>query len=127
VLADLFAPLASAFGAGAQSFLERHDIRCQIAIVACLALSVLEDANVAAGGHPFAALKSYLSPVEGVNLLPEGLRCRSIATTAILIQAFPDFPSLRTTTRSAFRRLETALVNLQRLDAGTSDLSPKPA
>jgi len=128
VLDDLFAPLASAFlGAGAQSFLERHDIRCQIAIVSCLALSVLEDANVAVDRHPFTALKSYLLPVEGVNLLPEGLRLSLYRHDGDFDPGLPGLsvPSEQQT-RSAFHRLETALVNLQRLDAGALDLSPAP-
>ena len=128
VLADLFAPLASAFlGAGAQSFLRRHDIRCQVAIVACLALSVLEDAKVAVGDHPFAVLKSYLSPPEGVNLLPEGLRLSLYRHDGDLDPGLPGLsvPSEQQT-RSAFRRLETALVNLQRFDGEASDLSPAP-
>lgn len=128
VLADLFMPLANAFlGAGAQSFLERHDIRCQVAIVACLALSVLQDAKVAVDDHPFAALKSYLSPVEGVNLLPEGLRLSLYRHDGDLDPGLPGLtvPSGQQT-RSAFRRLETALVKLQRLGGGGSDLSPAP-
>ncbi|RKF22623.1 hypothetical protein D6851_05240 [Altericroceibacterium spongiae] len=128
VLNDLFAPLASAFlGAGSQSFLERHDIRCQVAIVACLALSVLEDAKIAVGAHPFAALMLYLSPVEGVNLLPEGLRLSLYRHDGDLDPGLPGLsvPSEQQT-RSTFRRLETALVNLQRLGTDASDLSPAP-
>lgn len=128
VLADLFTPLADAFlGAGAQSFLDRHDIRCQVAIVACLALSVLKDAKVAVGDHPFATLKSYLSPVEGVNLLPEGLRLSLYRHDGDLDPGLPGLtvPSEQQT-RNAFRRLETALVKLQRLDGDGSDLSPAP-
>jgi hypothetical protein len=128
VLADLFTPLASAFlGSGAQSFLERHDIRCQVAIVACLALSVLEDAKVAVDHHPLAALKFYLSPVEGVNLLPEGLRLSLYRRDGDLDPGLPGLtvPSEQQT-RSAFRRLETALVKLQRLGDDGADLSPAP-
>lgn len=128
VLADLFEPLASAFlGAGAQSFLQRHDIRCQIAIVACLALSVLDDTKFAADDNPFAALKAYLSPVEGVNLLPEGLRLSLYRHDGHLDPGLPGLavPSEQQT-RIAFHRLETALVKLQRLGGDASDLSPAP-
>lgn len=128
VLADLFAPLANAFlGAGAQSFLQRHDICCQIAIVACLALSVLKDAKVAVYDHPFAALKAYLSPAEGINLLPEGLRLSLYRHDGDLDPGLPGLtvPSEQQT-RNAFRRLETALVKLQRLNSVASDLSPAP-
>lgn len=126
VLADVFACLARAFlDAGAQTFLSRHDVRCQIAIIACLALSVLKNANYTVDDHPFAALKPYLSPAEGANFLPEGLRLS-------LFRYDEDFdPGLAGLTvpsehqaRNAFRRLETALVGLQRLDEGAPDLSP---
>lgn len=128
VLADIFAHLAEAFlGADAQPFLERHDIRCQVAIVACLALSVLEDAKVAVKAHPFGALKSYFSPVEGEKLLPEGLRLSLYRHDGDIDPGLPglSIPS-EPQTRNAFRRLETALVKLQRLDGDASDLSPAP-
>ncbi|MEG8041730.1 CHC2 zinc finger domain-containing protein [Sphingomonas sp. LR59] len=126
VLADIFTPLASAFlGAGAQRFLGRHDVCCQIAIIACLALAVLEDANILVEDHPFAALTRFLSPAEGANLLPEGLRLSLYRHDGDLDPGLAGLtvPSEQQA-RSAFRRLEVALVSLQRLDGGAPDLSP---
>lgn len=128
VLADIFAPLASTFmGTNAESFLRRHDVRCHVAIIACLALSVLKDAKVAYGEHPFAALMPYLSPPEGVELMYDGLRLSLYRHDGDLEPRLPGLtvPS-ENQTRNAFHRLETALVKLQRLDEGASDLSPTP-
>jgi DNA primase catalytic core len=128
VLADVFAPLATAFlGAEAQRFLDRHDVCCQVAIIACLALSVLEDAKIAVEDHPFSSLRPYLSPAEGANLLPEGLRLSLYRHDGELDPGLAGLavPSEQQA-RSAFRRLETALVSLQRLDGGAPDLSPAP-
>jgi len=129
VLDDLFGPMARAFlGEGAHRFLARYDVRSQIAIIACLALTVRQEAGIRPSDRPFAALEAYIAPGLGsAERLPEGLRLSLFRHDAGLD---PGLAALTIPSdhqiHSAFYRLESALVVLQRFGGGGADLSPAP-
>lgn len=134
VLGDIFAPTASEFlGAEARDFLERYDVRCQIAIIACLALATCKSANIVTGERPFAALNSYLAASGGRNPLPDGLRLSLFLHDGAVRPRLPEVAvPAEEQTRRGFYRLEHALVELQRFDegaaSGVEDLPPaRPA
>jgi hypothetical protein len=127
-LGDMLSPLAAKlFVPGLDmTFLNRYDVRCQIAIVACLAVDALGNRG---GLTPFERLMPLLGSASGesVSLLPEGLRLS-------LYRHDPSFESIvqpltvpsQFQGRSVFHRLETALVRLQRFDGSGKDLPPIP-
>ncbi len=132
VLGDLFEPMASAFlGSDASQFLARYDVRCQIAIIACLALALRSPPPMDSAKRPFAALHRYLAASEG-DPLPDSLQLSLFRYDGELRPKLPELvvPSARQAKRG-FDALETALVELQRFGENpggdVEDLSPPTA
>ena len=125
-LGDVLSPLAAKLFVTGQdvTFLRRYDVRCQVAIIACLAADGLGSQGEL---KPFERLMPLLRATgrESARTLPEGLRLS-------LYRHDPSFESIvqpltvpsQSQGQSVFHRLETALVRLQRFDGSGKDLPP---
>lgn len=121
VLGDIFKPLAhSILKEHAEAFLKRYDTRCQIAIIANLAVKADAPTQSAKTVEPFRKLQKYFSPQSSyLCALPTEIQLslfrhdeKQEPSTAAL--AVPS----ENQARNAFIRLETSLVRLQRYSEG---------
>lgn len=129
ILDDVFTPLARHVLGGPKIalLLNRFDIRCQTAIIACLAAQRLLDKAKPFG---FARVSPHFSETwsgEGRQPLPEGLRLSLVKFDPAFAPAAP--PSIlqgQSKTDAAFANLNRTIVALQRIASHGADEEPIP-
>jgi len=126
VLDDLFTSLeAQLLGSNNGRLLSRFDTRCQIGIIACLAVEKLRPQQ---RGFQFTKLHKFLSSVtDGLRALPSGLLQSLLKHDASFEQGLPPLVVARgQSVDAALSRLNQTLVQLQRAAAHGMDEGPGP-
>lgn len=124
---NVFGRLAANFlgGRGAEEFLARYDVRCQIGIIACLAA---QRVDASSADFRFAALSQILQPdFGGGSELPDGLRMSLLKFDRSFDLTVSDLiVSREQSSAAAFAGLNRALVKLQRVAAHGETEEPAP-